>query len=72
LAQVRRRLVGHDDGDRQFVDILTAVSEAGIDAVEAACAEALSVQLFGRDVVLNIWPGNAKATRPGRWRPQRP
>ena len=44
LAQVRRRLAGHDDGDRQFVDILTAVSEAGLDAVETACAEALSAK----------------------------
>ena len=52
LAQIR--LAGHDDGDRQFVDILTAVAEAGLDAVEAACAEALSAKLFGRDVVLNI------------------
>ena len=54
LAQIRRGLAGHDDGDRQFVDILTAVAEAGLDAVEAACAEALSAKLFGRDVVLNI------------------
>ena len=54
LAQIRRRLAGHDDGDRQFVDILTAVAEAGLDAVEAACAEALSAKLFSRDVVLNI------------------
>jgi DNA-directed RNA polymerase subunit K/omega len=54
LAQIRRRLAGHDDGDRQFVDILTAAAEAGLDAVEAACAEALSAKLFGRDVVLNI------------------
>jgi len=54
LGQIRRRLAGHDDGDRQFVDILTAVTEAGLDAVEAACAEALSARLFGRDVVLNI------------------
>jgi hypothetical protein len=53
LAQTRRRLAGYDDGDRQFVDILTAVAEAGIEAVEAACAEALSAKLFGRDVVLN-------------------
>ena len=52
LAQVRRRLAGH--GDRQFVDILTAVAEAGLDAVEAACAEALSAKLCGRDIVLNI------------------
>ena len=34
LAQIRRRLAGHDDSDRQFVDILTAVAEAGLDAVE--------------------------------------
>jgi hypothetical protein len=54
LAQIRRQLAGHDDGDRQFVDILTAVAEAGLNAVEAACAEALSAKLFGRDVVLNI------------------
>jgi hypothetical protein len=54
LAQVRRRLASHGDGDRQFVDILTAVAEAGLDAVEAACAEALSAKLCGRDVVLNI------------------
>jgi len=51
---IRRRLAGHDDGDRQFVDILTEVAEAGLDAVEAACAEALAAGLFGRDVVLNI------------------
>ncbi len=49
LAQIRRRLAGHDDGDRQFVDILTAVAEVGLDAVETACAEALSARLFGRD-----------------------
>jgi hypothetical protein len=54
LAQVRRRLTGHNDGDRQFVDILTAVAEAGLEAVEAACAEAISAKLCGRDVVLNI------------------
>ena len=54
LAQVRRRLAGHDDGDRQFVDILTEVADSGLDAVEAACAEALSAKLCGRDVVLNI------------------
>jgi DNA-directed RNA polymerase subunit K/omega len=54
LAQIRRRLASHDDGDRQFVDILTEVAEAGLDAVEAACAEALAARLFGRDVVLNI------------------
>ena len=54
LTQVRHRLAGHNDGDRQFVDILSAVAEAGLASVEAACAEALSVRLCSRDVVLNI------------------
>jgi hypothetical protein len=65
LAQVRRRLAGHDDGDRQFVDILTAVSEAGLDAVETACAEALSAKLCGRDVVLNVLARQREGDPPG-------
>ena len=64
LAQVRRRLASHSDGDRQFVDILTAVAEAGLDAVEAACAEALSAKLCGRDVVLNILARQRDAAPP--------
>ncbi len=64
LAQIRRRLAGHDDGDRQFVDILTEVAEAGLDAVEAACGEALSARLFGRDVVLNILAGQRDVDPP--------
>ena len=35
-------LPGTPDGDRQFVAILTAVPEAGLEAVEAACAAALA------------------------------
>ena len=54
LAQVRRRLAAHPDGDRQFVGILEAVLADGLDAVEAACAEALGAGLFSRDVVLNV------------------
>ena len=54
LAQVRRRLASHPDGDRQFVGILGAVLADGLDAVEAACAEALGAGLFSRDVVLNV------------------
>ena len=41
LERVRRKLVGAADGDRQFVDILTAVLSDGLPAVEAACQEAL-------------------------------
>ena len=64
LAQIRRRLAGHDDGDRQFVDILTAAAEAGLDAVEAACAEALSARLCGSDVVLNVLARQREADPP--------
>jgi transposase len=54
LAQLRRRLAGRDDGGRQFVDVLAAVLEDGLEAVEAACAEAVAADLSSRDVVLNI------------------
>jgi hypothetical protein len=54
LGQIRQRLTGHDDGDRQFVEILSAVPEAGLAAVERACADALSARLFSADAVLNL------------------
>ena len=54
LDRVRRRLAGHADGDRQMVGILAAVTSDGLDAVEAACFEALAAGPVSRDVVLNI------------------
>ena len=54
LTRLRVRLAGHDDGDRQFVTVLTAVLEDGLEAVEAACAEALGCGACSADVVLNI------------------
>mgnify|MGYP006282844959 FL=1 len=54
LERVRRRLAGVGDGDRQMVDILTAVLSDGLAAVEAACAEALREGVHSADVVLNI------------------
>jgi transposase len=54
IEKVRRRLGSHTDGDRQMVGILTAITSDGIDAVEAACAEALGQGTVSRDVVLNI------------------
>ena len=62
LDRLRTRLAGHDDGDRQFVKVLAAVLEDGLEAVEAACAEALDCGACSaivrparvpRDVVLN-------------------
>jgi transposase len=54
MERVRRKLAGVDDGNRQMVDILTAVLTDGLPAVEAACAEATAQGVHSADVVLNI------------------
>ena len=54
LERIRRKLAGSADGDRQMVEILTAVLGDGLPAVEAACAEALREGVHSADVVLNI------------------
>jgi transposase len=54
MERVRRKLAGAGDGNRQMVDILTAVLTDGLPAVEGACAEALSHGVHSADVVLNI------------------
>ncbi|MEI6212187.1 MAG: IS21 family transposase [bacterium] len=53
LAAMRQALGPHHDGDRQFVGILGAIATYGLDAVCAACAEALATGTASRDVVLN-------------------
>jgi transposase len=54
IERVRRKLAGADDGNRQMVNILTAVLTDGLPAVEAACAEALAEGVHSADVILNI------------------
>lgn len=54
LERVRRKHHGAPGGDRQMVDILGAVPGDGLEAVEAACAEALSEGVHSADVILNI------------------
>jgi transposase len=54
MERVRRKLAAVDDGNRQMVDILSAVLTDGLPAVEAACAEALGHGVHSADVVLNI------------------
>ncbi|MYG64819.1 MAG: IS21 family transposase [Synechococcus sp. SB0675_bin_7] len=54
LEAVRGRLGAFEDGDRQMVRILAAVSEDGLDEVCAACADALDGGAVSADVVLNI------------------
>src|SRR2546422_310407 len=54
MERVRRQLAGADDGNRQMVDILTAVLTDGLPAVEAACAEASAHGVHSAHVILNI------------------
>jgi hypothetical protein len=54
LEQVRRKLKGSDDGDRQMVKVLSAVLTDSLATVEAACAEALAGGVHSADVILNI------------------
>lgn len=54
LAGMREALGRHADGNRQFVGILGSIGAYGLNAVEAACAEALREKAPSRDVVLNI------------------
>jgi transposase len=53
LIEVRQILGKSSDGDRQFVGILSAVSTYGLEAVIAACSEALSAGVANKDVILN-------------------
>ncbi|KQQ14019.1 protein of unknown function [Methylorubrum extorquens] len=64
LDRVRRKLAGSTGGDRQMVEILTAVLGAGLLAVEAACAEALREGVHSADVVLNILARQREPTTP--------
>jgi transposase len=54
MERVRRRLMSADDGDRQMVLILTTVLADGLDAVEAACQQALAENVCSSAVILNI------------------
>lgn len=54
MRRVQRKLGRVPNGDRQMVDILGAVLTDGLDAVEAACAEALAEGVQSADVILNI------------------
>ena len=64
---MRRKLQGSDEGDRQIVEVRSAVLTDGLAAVEAACAEALTDGVHSAGVVLNILsrrrdPGPAATT----------
>ncbi len=64
MERVRRRLKAADDGDRQMVAILACVLTDGLDAVEAACQEALDQDVCSSAVILNILARAAIRRRP--------
>ena len=54
VKRVQRKLGKVPNGDRQMVQILSMIPTDGLDAVEAACAEALKEGAPAAAVVLNI------------------
>lgn len=64
LQQVRERLAGFDDGNRQMVEILSAAQRLGFECVDAACLQALSEGCFHADVVLNLAHRRAQPQAP--------
>jgi len=54
MERIRRKLKAAHDGDRQMVSILTTVLSDGIEAVEAACQQALAENVSSAAVILNI------------------
>ena len=54
---------GADDGDRQMVEILTAVLTDGLAAVEAACGEASPTASSPPTSSSTSWPGSATPVR---------
>lgn len=64
LRRVQRKLGRVPNGDRQMVDILSVVLTDGLEAVEAACAEALAEGVHSADVILNILARRREPARP--------
>lgn len=54
ITTIREKLNAHPDGDKQFVNILNMIPQYGLEAVDVACDEALSIGATSSDVVLNI------------------
>lgn len=53
LSKVRARLSRYQGGDREFVDILLAVQQHGMDIVEQACKKSLTEGTIRGEVILN-------------------
>ncbi|GGO37361.1 hypothetical protein GCM10010991_32880 [Gemmobacter aquaticus] len=72
MAAIRRKLKGSDDGDRQMVQILSCVPDDGLQAVEAACREALDQGVHSAPIVINILAAAAIPLQPPFFSPPQP
>lgn len=54
IRQIQKKLACMPNGDRQMVQILSMISSDGLEAIEGACEEALTVGVASASVVLNI------------------
>lgn len=61
---MRHCLAKQIDGDRQFVAVLNAVTQDGIEAVEAACQAALKQNTVSADAILNLITRQRDPPRP--------
>lgn len=64
IAEVRALLEQRPDGDRQFVGILSAISNYGHEAVAEACSTALAAQTVSKDIILNLLSRSHQETEP--------
>lgn len=54
LLQIQRQLLQHLGGDREFVDILCAARQHGLEIVEGVCRTALAQGTTQGEVILNL------------------
>ncbi len=54
MKQVQRRLLSRPGGDREFVEILIAARDHGLEITDGACRTALSDKTIRSEVVLNL------------------
>lgn len=54
LLQIQRQLLQHLGGDREFVDILCAARQYGLEIVEGVCRTALAQGTTQGEVILNL------------------
>ncbi len=63
-GRMRDLLAGREGGGREFAELLVAARDDGMEAAEAACAEALACGAASADLVLNVMARMREAPPP--------